>query len=219
MQIRNVQVVVFGIMTLLSVVGVAGWISGFSSEFWGGVLILLGVSVGGFVTVWLAIMGFDEWLRRFAPVTAAGGRARLGPEGVLRIYEKKAFRKELLRESVSLDQITDITWYVSLFDPSGMRMLQFWDRDPELSFEILGITPKDPTLQPILEVSVRQLEVVPSTKKAVQAYLAQRVNAGTLTCNFDIHTFKPIHSALPPLAPGVTFEGKRTVLRTPNSPE
>jgi len=123
-----------------------------------------------------------------------------------------------VKELVALDQVAAITWYIDLFDPSGTELLQFWDRNPQLRMDLLGIMPSEPGVVPLAEIPRALIAASPSAELRLRIELSQRIESGAIYSNVDVATWEPIGEKLPPLAPGASFEG-RNVIRRPVDPE
>ena len=133
--------------------------------------------------------------------------------GQISIHRSKHRGDPEVEELVSLDQVAMVTWYIDLFDPSGTAFIQFWDRDPQLRMDILGLTPTTPDIAPLAEISRTFITASPTAEARLRLELNRRITAGTLESNIDVATWEPIGEKLPPMAPGVSFEGRNVVRR------
>lgn len=134
--------------------------------------------------------------------------------GQISIHRSKRRGDPEVEELVNLDQVAMVTWYIDLFDPSGTEFIQFWDRDPQLRMDILGLMPTTPDIAPLTEISRSLITASPTAEARLRLEFNRRITAGTLESNIDVATWEPIGEKLPPLAPGVSFEGRNVVRRT-----
>ena len=138
--------------------------------------------------------------------------------GQISIHRSKRRGDPEVEELVHLEQVAMVTWYIDLFDPSGTEFIQFWDRDPQLRMDILGLTPTMPGIVPLAEISRALITASPTAETRLRHELNRRISSGTLESNIDIATWEPVGEKLPPMAPGVSFEG-RNVVRRPTTNE
>lgn len=179
-----------------------------------GILLTAAAVLGGLIALTITIM------QRADPVWAAGGAIAVDDDHNLTLSTKRFLRAGEPTSTVSLDQVTAATWYVSPFSRSGTLSIQLWDRDPEITFGIFGLAPQSDA-EPLAEISTSVLDASPTATARLQHYLAQRIDAGTLDCNFTPHDFEPIPELRPPLEPGITFsaDGREIRYRKPDPEE
>lgn len=179
-----------------------------------GILLTATVALGGLIALTITIM------QRADPVWAAGGAIAVDDDRNLILSTKRFLRAGEPTSTVSLDQVTTATWYISPFSRSRTLSIQMWDRDPEITVGILGLMPQSDA-EPLAEISTRVLDASPTATARLQHYLEQRIDAGTLNCNFTPHDFEPIPELRPPLEPGVTFsaDGRKISYHKPDPDE
>lgn len=178
------------------------------------ILLASAVALGGLIALAGTIM------QRADPVWAAGGAVAVDDGHNLTLSTKRFLRASEPTATVCLDQVTVATWYISPFSRSGTLSIQLWDHDPEITFGIFGLMPQSRT-EPLAEISTRILDASPTATARLQHYLEQRIDAGTLECNFTPHDFEPIPELRPPLEPGITFsaDGREIRYRKPDPDE
>lgn len=159
-------------------------------------------------------------MQRADPIWAAGGAVTVDDDHNLTLSTKRFLRAPEPTATVRLDQVTVATWYISPFSRSGTLSIQLWDHDPEITFGIFGLMPQSGT-EPLADISTRILDASPTAAARLQHYLEQRIDAGTLECNFTPHDFEPIPELRPPLEPGITFsaDGREIRYRKPDPDE
>lgn len=179
-----------------------------------GIVIAAAAALGALIALAGAIM------QRADPIWAAGGAVTVDDDHNLTLSTKRFLRAPEPIATVRLDQVTDATWYMSPFSRSGTLSIQLWDHDPEITFGIFGLMPQSGT-EPLAEISTRILDASPTATARLQHYLEQRIDAGTLECNFTPHDFEPIPELRPPLEPGITFsaDGREIRYRKPDPDE
>ena len=79
--------------------------------------------------------------------------------------------------------------------------------------DILGLMPTTPDIAPLTEISRSLITASPTAEARLRLELNRRITSGTLESNIDVATWEPIGEKLPPLAPGVSFEGRNVVRR------
>ena len=157
-------------------------------------------------------------LRRADPVWASGGAIAIDDHNRLTLTSKRLFRPEAPVEHVNLDEVVAATWDIDMFDRHAEFTIQLWDRDPQLTLHVFGLMPAA-GIKPLTEIPIAVLKGSPAATTRLQLYLEQRIEAGTLECNFDLHDFEPIPQQRPPIAPGVSIEpnGRTFTYRNPDS--
>lgn len=179
-----------------------------------GLILAAAAALGGLVAIG------DKILQHVDPIWAAGGAIAVDDDHNLTLSTKRFLRGAEPITTVSLDQVTVATWYISPFSRSGTLSIQLWDHDPKVIFGIFGLMPQSGA-KPLAEISTRILDASPTATARLQHYLERRIDASTLDCNFTPQDFEPIPERLPPLEPGITFsaDGREIRYRMPDPDE
>lgn len=177
------------------------------------VILMAGVAVFAGVIELVQIV-----LRRSDPVWASGGAISIDDQNRLTLTSKRLFRPEAPVDYVNLDEVVAATWDIDMFDRHAGLTVQLWDRDPQLTLHVFGIM-SAAGIEPLTRIPLSVLEGSPAATTRLQLYLEQRIEAGTLDCNFTPHDFEPIPQRRPPIAPGVSIEpdGRTFTYRRPDS--
>lgn len=170
---------------------------------------------GAAVLILLLLIGGGSMLLR---ATRPKATLIIDDSGQISLHRSRRHRNPEVEKLVNLDQVAMVTWYIDLFDRTGTEYIQFWDRDPQLRMDILGLMPTEPGIVPLAEISRSLVAASPSAEVRLRLELSRRITSGALDSNIDVATWEPIAEKLPPLAPGVSFEG-RNVVRRPTTDE
>lgn len=175
----------------------------------------LGYAGAGILVLFLVVL-CGSWLAR---KTRRPKTLVVDDEGRVSSHRSRRRGDPEVEQLVNLDDVAMVTWYIDIFDPSGTQFIQFWDRDPQLRMDILGLMPTAIGVTPLAEIALPLIEASPAAEERLRLELSRRIASGALDSNLDVETWKPVDERLPPLAPGVSFEGRNVILRPPTDEE
>lgn len=214
------MVLVMGIAMLATLAATGAIFAPLTGTPWLDALLAPGIVIAATAALGALIALAGAIMQRADPIWAAGGAVTVDDDHNLTLSTKRFLRAPEPTATVRLDQVTVATWYISPFSRSGTLSIQLWDHDPEITFGIFGLMPQSGT-EPLADISTRILDASPTAAARLQDYLEQRIDAGTLECNFTPHDFEPIPELRPPLEPGITFsaDGREIRYRKPDPDE
>ena len=214
------MVLVMGIAMLATLAATGAIFAPLTGTPWLDALLAPGIVIAATAALGALIALAGAIMQRADPIWAAGGAVTVDDDHNLTLSTKRFLRAPEPTATVRLDQVTVATWYISPFSRSGTLSIQLWDHDPEITFGIFGLMPQSGT-EPLADISTRILDASPTATARLQHYLEQRIDAGTLECNFTPHDFEPIPELRPPLEPGLTFsaDGREIRYRKPDPDE
>ncbi|KXZ58723.1 hypothetical protein Mlaev_02426 [Microbacterium laevaniformans] len=214
------MVLVMGIAMLATLAATGAIFAPLTGTPWLDALLAPGIVIAATAALGALIALAGAIMQRADPIWAAGGAVTVDDDHNLTLSTKRFLRAPEPTATVRLDQVTVATWYISPFSRSGTLSIQLWDHDPEITFGIFGLMPQSGT-EPLADISTRILDASPTAAARLQHYLEQRIDAGTLECNFTPHDFEPIPELRPPLEPGITFsaDGREIRYRKPDPDE
>ena len=214
------MVLVMGIAMLATLAATGAIFAPLTGTPWLDALLAPGIVIAATAALGALIALAGAIMQRADPIWAAGGAVTVDDDHNLTLSTKRFLRAPEPTATVRLDQVTVATWYISPFSRSGTLSIQLWDHDPEITFGIFGLMPQSGT-EPLADISTRILDASPTATARLQHYLEQRIDAGTLECNFTPHDFEPIPELRPPLEPGITFsaDGREIRYRKPDPDE
>ena len=206
------MVLVMGIAMLATLAATGAIFAPLTGTPWLDALLAPGIVIAATAALGALISLAGAIMQRADPIWAAGGAVTVDDDHNLTLSTKRFLRTPEPAATVRLDQVTVATWYISPFSRSGTLSIQLWDHDPEITFGIFGLMPQSGT-EPLADISTRILDASPTAAARLQHYLEQRIDAGTLECNFTPHDFEPIPELRPPLEPGITFSADGREIR------
>lgn len=214
------MVLVMGIAMLATLAATGAIFAPLTGTPWLDALLAPGIVIAATAALGALIALAGAIMQRADPIWAAGGAVTVDDDHNLTLSTKRFLRAPEPTATVRLDQVTVATWYISPFSRSETLSIQLWDHDPEITFGIFGLMPQSGT-EPLADISTRILDASPTAAARLQHYLEQRIDAGTLECNFTPHDFEPIPELRPPLEPGITFsaDGREIRYRKPDPDE
>lgn len=214
------MVLVMGIAMLATLAATGAIFAPLTGTPWLDALLAPGIVIAATAALGALIALAGAIMQRADPIWAAGGAVTVDDDHNLTLSTKRFLRAPEPTATVRLDQVTVATWFISPFSRSGTLSIQLWDHDPEITFGIFGLMPQSGT-EPLADISTRILDASPTAAARLQHYLEQRIDAGTLECNFTPHDFEPIPELRPPLEPGITFsaDGHEIRYRKPDPDE
>ncbi len=214
------MVLVMGIAMLATLAATGAIFAPLTGTPWLDALLAPGIVIAATAALGALISLAGAIMQRADPIWAAGGAVTVDDDHNLTLSTKRFLRAPEPTATVRLDQVTVATWYISPFSRSGTLSIQLWNHDPEITFGIFGLMPQSGT-EPLADISTRILDASPTAAARLQHYLEQRIDAGTLECNFTPHDFEPIPELRPPLEPGITFsaDGREIRYRKPDPDE
>lgn len=214
------MVLVMGIAMLATLAATGAIFAPLTGTPWLDALLAPGIVIAATAALGALIALAGAIMQRADPIWAAGGAVTVDDDHNLTLSTKRFLRAPEPTATVRLDQVTVATWYISPFSRSGTLSIQLWDHDLEITFGIFGLMPQSGT-EPLADISTRILDASPTAAARLQHYLEQRIDAGTLECNFTPHDFEPIPELRPPLEPGITFsaDGREIRYRKPDPDE